>query len=273
MQVDDRLAVCSWSLQPQSCDDLIEKLRACDIDRVQLHLDPIAEEADGWENATDRLESAGVGLVSGMVMCVGEDYSSIAAIERTGGIVPDDTWPATLERMRQCAPVAGWMGLPLVTFHGGFIPADRGHPVRRKVLERIGQTADLFAEHGCRIALETGQEAADTLLDFLDQLGRDDVGVNFDPANMLLYGSGDPIGALARLIGRVKQVHLKDAIPSGRSGEWGTEVKLGDGHVDWRVFFKTLENTGYAGPLPIEREAGDDRIGDIRAGRELVDSL
>lgn len=273
MQVDDRLALCSWSLQPQSCDDLIEKVRTCGIDRVQLHLDPIAEEADGWEDATDRLESAGVGLLSGMVMCVGEDYSTIAAIERTGGIVPDDTWPATMERMRKCAPVVGWMGLSLVTFHAGFIPADRSHPVRAKMLDRIHQTADLFAEHGCQIGLETGQEAAETLLNFLDQLGREDVGVNFDPANILLYGSGDPIDALNRLVGRVKQVHLKDAIPSGQPGEWGTEVPVGKGQVNWPAFFSTLQQAGYTGPLPIEREAGDDRIGDIRAGANFVRSL
>lgn len=273
MQVDDRLAVCTWSLQPTSCDDLIDKLRACGLERVQLHLDPIAEEADGWQDAADRLEDVGVLPVSGMVMCVGEDYSTIAAIERTGGIVPDDTWPATLDRMRKCAPVAGWLGLPLMTLHAGFIPSDRDHPVRTKVLDRVEQVADLFGEHECRIALETGQESASTLVDFLDELGRDDVGVNFDPANMLLYGSGDPVEALDRLIGWVKQVHLKDAIPSGKPGEWGTEVTIGKGDVDWRAFFSALEEAGYTGALPIEREAGDTRIDDIRAGADFIRSL
>ena len=273
MQLDDRLAVCSWSLQPASCQELIEKVRATGIHRVQLHLDPIAEEAAGWDGAIDALAEAGIGVVSGMVMCVGEDYSTIQSIERTGGIVPDTTWPATLERLRLCAPIAGRLGLKLTTFHAGFVPDSPEHPVRRKVAERISQTADLFAAHGCEIGLETGQEAAGTLLNFLEELGREDVGVNFDPANMLLYGSGDPDQALRLLVGRLKQVHLKDAIPSGQAGQWGTEVPVGQGQVDWRAFFATLASAGYAGPLPIEREAGDDRIGDIRSGVAFLRTL
>lgn len=273
MQVEDRLAVCSWSLQPTSCGDLIEKVRACGIGRVQVHLDPIAESASGWTAAIPALADAGIGIVSGMVMCVGEDYSTIASIEKTGGIVPDVTWPATLQRLRQCAPVAGQMGLKLTTLHAGFIPADRSNPVRAKVRDRINQIADLFADHGCSTALETGQETADTLLEFLDELGREDVGVNFDPANMLLYGSGDPAQALDRLISRVKQVHVKDAIPSDEAGEWGREVPVGHGHVDWRRFFDTLESAGYTGSLPIEREAGEERITDIRAGADYLRSL
>lgn len=263
-----RLAVCSWSLQPTSCDDLIEKVRACGLSAVQLHLDPLAEHRPGWEGAAEALRAAGIRATSGMVMCVGEDYSSIARIEETGGVVPDATWPETKARMEACAPVAAELGLPLVTFHAGFIPDDAGHPVRAKVRERIDELAHLFARHRIGLGLETGQEASGTLLGFLSELRGGNVGVNFDPANMLLYGSGDPIEALRRLSPYVRQVHLKDAVASGTKGEWGREVPIGDGEVDWPAFFRILDDTGYAGPLPIEREAGDSRIDDIRRGVE-----
>ena len=271
--VTDRLAVCSWSLRPASCDDLIDKVSACGLSAVQLHLDPIAEHKPGWEGAVDALAAAGVRVVSGMVACVGEDYSTIARIEETGGVVPDATWPATRRRMAACAPLAGALGLTLVTFHAGFIPADAGHPVRAKAADRITELAGLFGEQGAALGLETGQEAAGTLLAFLGELRADTVGVNLDPANMLLYGSGDPIAALRQLAPRLRQVHLKDARPSGRPGAWGAEVPLGQGEVDWPAFFAVLAEHGYAGPLPIEREAGDDRVGDVRRGASFARGL
>ncbi|MEM8875006.1 MAG: sugar phosphate isomerase/epimerase family protein [Planctomycetota bacterium] len=264
MNLAERLAVCSWSLQPSDAADLRRQLDAVDIRRVQMHLDPFAE--DGWDvGGLDGIE-----CVSGMVTCVGEDYSTIAAIHRTGGVVSDETWPATRERMAACAPIAGQLGIELVTFHAGFIPEDPAVPLFGKLLDRIGEVTQLFGEHGCRIALETGQESADTLMGFLDKLGAD-VRVNFDPANMLLYGSGDPIAALKQLRPRIAQVHLKDAIPSGTTGEWGTEVPVGEGKVDWAAFFAELSD--YQGALPIEREAGVKRVEDIRTAAAFVRNL
>lgn len=272
-KLDDRLAVCSWSLKPQSCDELIEKVRACGLSAVQLHLDPIAENKPGWAGAGAKLAAAGIRVVSGMVACVGEDYSTIARIEETGGVIPDATWPATLQRMQACVPVAVEMGLKLVTFHAGFIPPAAGHPARAKAHARLWQLAASFGGRGIAIGLETGQESSSTLLGFLRELGASNVGVNFDPANMLLYGSGDPIEALRELSPHVRQVHLKDAKPSNVQGQWGVEVPLGEGDVDWSTFFQILSEVGYQGPLPIEREAGDDRLGDVRRGVSFLQSI
>src|SRR5688572_28708212 len=104
--LSQRVAVCSWSVQPANCDDLIDKVRACGLSYVQLDLDPIAEGKLGWQDAKRKLSDAAIRPVSGMVACVGEDYSSIARIEETGGVVPDATWPATQRRMHACAGVA-----------------------------------------------------------------------------------------------------------------------------------------------------------------------
>lgn len=268
--MSDRLAVCSWSLQPESCADLIAKVRQTGLSRVQLHLDPIAESKPGWERAPQELRDAGIEVVSGMVACVGEDYSTIDAIHRTGGVVPDATWPATRERMHKSATLVKSLGVSLVTFHAGFIPPDASDPVYAVVRERISRCADLFKASGAAIALETGQEAATTLDGFLRALGRSDVGVNFDPANMLLYGSGDPIAALDLLLPHVRQVHLKDAIPSGEEGAWGEEVPLGAGKVDWDAFAAILRKGSYNGNLVVEREAGSNRVGDIQIAVKLA---
>jgi sugar phosphate isomerase/epimerase len=262
MSIANRLAVCTWSLQPSSAAGLVALLDEVGLRRVQLHLDPFIEEA--WEPG----EVAGLECVSGMVTCVGEDYSSIAAIHRTGGVVPDETWPATRERIRRAGPVAAGLGIRLITLHAGFIPADAADPVFAIVRDRLAEAADLLGEHGVALGLETGQESADDLLRLLDALGREDVGVNFDPANMILYGSGDPIDALKKLRPRVVQAHLKDALPSDQPGvQWGSEVVVGTGAVDWPAFFELI---GDDLDLPIEREAGENRVADIRAAAEFV---
>ena len=168
-----------------------------------------------------------------------------------------------------CAGCAS-TGLKLVTTHAGFIPHEPDSLEFKKGVARIREAASAFAEYGVTLALETGQEPAPVLVEFLRAVKRSDVGVNFDPANMLLYGSGEPIAALSQLIPFIRQVHIKDALPSGIPGTWGTEVPAGAGSVDWKAFFQTLETAGYQGHFVIEREAGASRIADIVAARELV---
>jgi sugar phosphate isomerase/epimerase len=263
------LAVCSWSLSPADPAELVAWLRECGINAVQLALGPVVR-SEAWREVGRVLAEAGVRIVSGMVGCVGEDYSTIESIRRTGGVLPDESWPMTLEHMRAAAPIAAQLGIELVTFHAGFIPADSTLPAFGTVRDRVGAVADLFGRHGGSIALETGQESAEVLVAFLRAIDRPDVGVNLDPANMLLYGSGDPIAALRLLRRWVRQVHIKDAVASGVAGQWGREVPAGMGEVDWASFFQVLSEGGYGGDYVIEREAGPNRGEDVRKAAALV---
>lgn len=266
-------AVCSWSLQPTGVGDLIAKVKATGVSSVQLALEPLLEGHHDWADTDAKLAQAGLGVVSGMMGCVGEDYATIDKIRETGGVMPDSTWPATLTNMRRAAPVARRIGLKLVTFHAGFIPHDESSAEFAKGVQRVGEVAQVFAEEGIAVALETGQEPAPALVAFLKSLNRSDVGANFDPANMLLYGSGDPIAALQLLLPSVRQVHIKDAVPSGKPGEWGSEVPAGTGKVDWARFFAVLAGVNYAGDYVIEREAGARRTDDVVVARHLVSRL
>jgi sugar phosphate isomerase/epimerase len=121
-----------------------------------------------------------------------------------------------------------------------------------------------------RVGLETGQESPDELLGLLDELAREDIGVNFDPANMILYDSGDPVPSLERLAPHVVQIHLKDADPPTTPGQWGTERPLGEGSVDWEGFFRVVEARLGGVDLLLERESGESRAGDLRAGARLA---
>src|ERR1041385_6957442 len=195
----DRLAICSWSLQPSSPQQLLEQLRAVGLTRVQCALDPIRENSAVWGSFGQLCRQHQVTLVSGMFGTVGEDYSTLESIRRTGGVVPDETWDENWENIQINADLAQQLELKLVTFHAGFLPHEESDPGFEKLLHRIRLIADVLAAKGIDLAFETGQETAETLKSFLEKLGRVNVGVNFDPANMILYDKGDPLDSLRTL--------------------------------------------------------------------------
>jgi len=265
------LGVCSWSLQPTSAADLIGKLQAVGVDCCQLALDPLRAGVWQPEHAIEELFDAGIEVRSGMIGMVGEDYTTLESIRRTGGVRPDAHWKENLAAAKTSAKLAKRLVLPLVTFHAGFLPDVRGERERTKLVGRLQEIADVFAHEGVRLGLETGQESAVTMLDVLDEIGRPNVGVNFDPANLILYGMGDPHSALISLAPRVFQVHVKDALPTTTPGTWGQEVPVGSGAVDWTRFFAILAQARNRCDVMIEREAGEARVADIRTARERVE--
>jgi sugar phosphate isomerase/epimerase len=266
------IAVCSWSLQAESPAQLVERVRATGASAVQLALTPLVEKPDVWGDCVAALTAADIEIVSGMLETVGEDYSTLETIRVTGGVVPDATWHATRARAVEVAKVAGRHGIRLVTFHAGFIPHEAGAE-RDGLFARLREIAAIFRAEGSRIAFETGQESAETLAHALDALGDDSIGVNFDPANMILYGMGDPVAAVRALAPRIAQVHIKDALPTKTAGTWGSEVRVGTGAVDWKAFLAAIERVPATIRLAVEREAGDDRVGDIRAALTLLRSI
>ena len=155
--------------------------------------------------------------------------------------------------------------------HAGFIPGADG-PERDAFLDCLRDLAGAATSRGVVFAMETGQESAPLLRRTLDELDAPSLKVNFDPANMILYGMGDPIEAIGILAADIVHVHAKDARPPRSPGEWGEEVPLGDGEVDLDRFVSALAGAGYDGPLVVEREVGDQaaRVADIRLGIERL---
>lgn len=272
-----RIGVCSWSLKAapgvEGPRGLAAAARACGVVGIQIALDPIRQGAWDAGETVARLREAGLELLSGMMATRGEDYSTLDSIRRTGGLRPDEHWAHNQEAARRCADLAGRMGLKLVTMHAGFVPEDAGDPERAKLIDRLAQVARIFESRGVRLGLETGQETAPTLLEVLAAPGLERVGVNFDPANMILYGMGDPAEAARALAGRIVQMHIKDATPAERPGAWGTEVVVGRGAVNWPALLGALDDAHLDIDLVIEREAGDDRMGDIIKARELIERV
>ncbi|MBG80479.1 MAG: xylose isomerase [Phycisphaerae bacterium] len=266
----ERLGVCSWSLQPDSPADLVSRVQETGLSRVQLALTPVVSDRERWSTVLEVLSEANLSVISGMMAPVGEDYSTLETIAQTGGIRPDMTWAANEAMARAMAVVAGKAGIGLVTLHAGFLPHDREDAERGRMVDRLQLMAGIFADQGVSLAFETGQESADTLLEVLSDIDRETVGVNFDPANMILYAMGDPVEAVKKLAPHIMQIHIKDAVPAETPGSWGSEVPAGTGAVDWDAFFVAVESVPRQVDAIIEREAGDARIEDVRTAIELV---
>lgn len=239
---------------------------------MQLALDPIRLGRAGWtENETRRaFERAGVEIVSGMMAPAREDYASLESIRATGGLRPDETWEENRAAAMANAALAHRLGIRLVTLHAGCVPENPADPRRATLLARLSEVCEAFARQGVRVAFETGQDPPRIMLETLDALSGLNVGVNFDPANMILYGGADPIEALRILAPRVLQLHLKDALPAKSPGEWGTEVPAGRGSVDWTAFFAIVRDRLRGAAIVVEREAGDQRVEDVRAAIALA---
>jgi sugar phosphate isomerase/epimerase len=265
------IGVCSWSLQPQGVAQLVDLTKQLGLEHVQLALGPLVMLDDKRKfQELGHLKKSGLTLTAGMINFPGEDYATIDAIRRTGGYVSDDEWPARKALSVQAAQLAAELGIRKVSTHIGFVPpeGDAGYDLIRN---RVRQIAEVFKGHDLDLLLETGQERADELLAFLHDVQAPNVFINFDPANIILYGAGDPMAAMHTLAPLIRHVHVKDATASSKPGEeWGEEVAFGTGQVGPKRFLDALRAIKYDGPLAIEREAGNDRMGDVR---KAIDAL
>jgi sugar phosphate isomerase/epimerase len=187
----------------------------------------------------------------------GERYADIPSVRMTVGLAPPATRQLRLCELQSTAEIARELGIDAVGLHIGFVPHDTADREHHPLVEATREACETCASLGQTLHLETGQEPAEVLLRFITDVDCPNIYVNFDPANMILYGVGEPIAALRQLGQRVRSVHCKDALWSERPGEtWGREVPLGDGDVDIHAFLSALAEIGYDGPLTIERESG-----------------
>lgn len=234
----------------------LDVARELGVPTVQLHApSPASRTPARAREFLDRLSDAGIRLTAVFGGFDGESYADIPTVVRTVGLVPRETRAARTKEMMEIADFARQLGCDVVALHVGFVPHDTSDPLYREVIEVTQRVCDHCTGNRQAMHLETGQEPADCLLRFISDVGRPNLFVNFDPANMILYGSGEPIAALEQVGNFVRSVHCKDATPAARPGvEWGAEVPLGAGAVGMENYLRTLYKIGYRGPLTIERE-------------------
>jgi sugar phosphate isomerase/epimerase len=219
----------------------------------------------------DAARKSGVKIASMFVGFDGQSYADMASIRRTVGLVIPELREQRVQVALACSELARELGVPSLSGHLGFLPTNEDE--YRAVVGAMRRILDRCLANQQTFYLETGQESAAELLRFMAAVDRRNLGVNFDPANFILYGSDDPDRAFDLLTTHIRGVHCKDALAAADSGQLGTEVPLGQGQVNLGRMLRRLKEIDYRGPLVIERESGSDPIGDILNGRQYLLSL
>jgi len=197
----------------------------------------------------------------------GLEISALCGDLGGGGFANPDRMDWRIERTKEMIDLSIDLEAPIVTTHIGIVPPDPQSPERKSMLESLQVVGDYAAERGAVLATETGPEPGQVLRKFLDELDNPGIKVNFDPANFVMWGF-DYLSAVGDLGPYIVHTHAKDAVrhPDGRP----EEVVVGQGAIDWPAYLTALEAVGYSGWLVIEREAGEDRVGDVRRAVEFL---
>lgn len=234
---------------------------------------PLEGLAGEWRSALGA--NPDFAIVTAVCSYAGEDYTDVQSVRETVGFLPPRSRASRLQRTHEVAVLAASLGISSIAAHIGFVPEDRSCVTYAELRNDTRELCDSLAQAGQTFALETGQETAEALLAFIRDVERPNLKINFDPANLILYGTGDPVEAVRVLGPNVVSVHCKDARPPANPGALGAEVALGHGQVDFPAFYSTLRESGYTGILSIEREEQDQakRTADIHHAVRFLRSL
>ena len=268
-----QIGVCNWSLAISDLDECFNSIKNT-LGLDLIHLGFWDESFNDIGRIQGLLEKHGLEVSATCLGFEGEDYATIQRIAETGGFMPDDEWEKRFAKTKAFAEFTAALGVKRLATHIGFVPHDQSDPQHAVMVDRLKQVCDELGQRGITLVMETGQEPAAALVEFIEAVGRDNIRVNFDPANMILYGVGDPVAAIGVLGDRIVHCHMKDANwAANPQQEWGKEVVLGTGEADIPRVVSKLRAVGYQGPLAIEREAGNQRIADITEAVNLLKSL
>jgi len=251
-----------------------EKLLELDIDCVQLQCftpELLTEEnAEKVKKALDgkiRVSSFWAGWTGPRIW----DFESGPHLL---GLVPEAYRAMRLAEVLKGVDFASWLGVKNVATHVGFIPENPSTAEYKGILGAVKHIVKYCGEKGINFNFETGQETPTTLMRIITDVGADNVGINLDPANLIMYGKGNPVDALDLFRGRINGVHVKDGDYPTDFYKLGCERVVGEGSVNYPVYLPKLIKQGYTGDLYIEREIkGDQQIEDIKKTIAYIKNL
>lgn len=271
------IGVIFWAQNGTPAQDQLRALKSHGFHCAQMGVPgdyEFAGKAAEWKAACEAEQFT---LLTVTAAYMGEDYADIPTVERTVGFIPPATRAEREARTIALSDFAKEVGIPVFACHIGFVPHDKSNANYIAVQGMVRRICDHCAASGQAFHLETGQEPADVLLDFLVDTGKENLAINFDPANMILYGTGDPIEAMEVLKHHIRSVHVKDGDwpDKAKPGTLGSEKPLGAGSVGIPRFVAKLKEIGYTGPLVIEREGTNPEQWktDVVAAKQLLETL
>ena len=192
----------------------------------------------------------------------------------TLGIVPREYREVRVAALKSAGKFAHQIGLPAIVTHLGYIPEEPKSTLFGEVVDAVRDIAQLLKDMGMEFWFETGQETPVTMLRLIQEVGTGNLGVNLDPANLILYGKANPIDSLDVFGEYVRSVHAKDGLYPTDPMKLGKEVKIGEGRVRFPEFIQRLKDIGYEGAFIIEREiSGPQQSADIAESIKYLESL
>lgn len=189
------------------------------------------------------------------------------------GLVPPEHRWHRLQELKRAADFAAAVGVRAIITHAGFLPENACDPQFMPMVVCITEIAEYCKKLGIEFWFETGQETPVTLLRFIETVGTGNLGINLDPANLLLYGKGNPIDALHVFGKYVRNIHVKDGMAPTNGNFLGEERQVGQGMVDFPRFIRTLKQIGFDGEYIIEREIGEETAQQTKDIIETIGNL
>ena len=262
----------------------IRKAREVGADGIQIYV------VDG-EMSAEQLDAGARADLKTLIQDNGLEISALCGDLGGHGFQIAAENPDKVRRSKAIVDLAVDLGTTVVTTHIGVVPDDSASPIYAHQLDACRQLGQYAEDHGVAFAIETGPETAVTLKAFLEDVGSKGVGVNLDPANLIMVLNDDPVAAVYTLKDHIVHTHAKDGvqyrpcdpvqvyasfaeggIEGLNIGELFNELPLGEGAVDWDAYLQALRDIGYRGYLTVEREVGENPEADIRKAVEFLRS-
>ncbi len=195
----------------------------------------------------------------------------------TLGLVPAEYRQMRVKNLCDGADFANKIGIKHIVTHMGFIPENPYDPQFKPFCIAVKTVAEHLKQNDQYLLFETGQETPVTMLRCFGEVGMDNLGVNYDTGNLIIYGKANPVDGLDTIGTYVMGVHAKDAVypsPADLGKKNGKEVVVGTGKVDFEKVLSGLYELGYDGYITIEREiSGEQQAKDIRAAKEYLEGI
>jgi L-ribulose-5-phosphate 3-epimerase len=253
-------------------DAAMAKVRDLGLPTSQVFVDEF--EMDLVGKLRQALEKHQIEATSVVVGGPGKEVWDFYQGPLTIGLVPRETRAARIAHIKKASDFAKQCGIQAVQTHCGFIPENPNDPVYKETITAMKEVVGYCKNNGQNFRYETGQETPITLVRAMQDVGLDNQGVNFDLANLILYGKANPVDAIELLGPYVQGMHAKDGLFPTNPKELGKEVPIGKGKVDFPRIIERLKQLDYRGAVTIEREiSGPQQVADVREAKDYLEKL
>jgi len=248
------------------------KVRALGFPTCQVYVEEFAHElAASLRHALDESKIEATSFVVGGP---GKEVWDFYGGPLTIGLVPRETRAARVAHLKKASDFAKKCGIAAVQTHCGFIPENPNDALCQETIAAMREVAAYCKNNGQNFRYETGQETPITLVRAIRDVGLDNQGVNFDLANLILYGKANPLDAIEILAPYIQGIHAKDGLWPTNPKDLGEEVAIGKGKVDFPRIIARLKELNYRGAVTIEREiSGAQQMDDVKAAKNYLEKL